>query len=161
MPSQHRIYAYIFTLVPNRADADDLLQQTITVMWRKFDEFIVDRDFVKWGIGIARLEILTYRKEQKRMAARLNPNTIELLETEAQQVLHYLDDRIEALRNCLSKLTDKQRNLIYLRYNKNCTLQNISDYLNRPIHTIYRCLIKINDTLLRCMRNNLAERDLI
>jgi RNA polymerase sigma-70 factor (ECF subfamily) len=95
------------------------------------------------------------------MASRLSLKTVELLESETQQVLHYLDDRIEALRSCLSKLTEKQRNLVYLRYYKNCTLQNISDYLKRPIHTVYRRLIKINDMLLKCIRNDLAERDLI
>ena len=37
LQNQRRLYAYILTLLPNRADADDVLQETSLVMWDKFD----------------------------------------------------------------------------------------------------------------------------
>ncbi|MCK4629078.1 MAG: hypothetical protein KAT56_08735, partial [Sedimentisphaerales bacterium] len=51
MANDKRIYAFILTLVPGRIDADDLMQETVTIMWRKFDDFEPGRDFVAWGIG--------------------------------------------------------------------------------------------------------------
>src|SRR6186997_1615582 len=50
---QQRIYSYIFTLVPRRADADDLLQETSLVICEKFDEFEEGTDFVAWACQIA------------------------------------------------------------------------------------------------------------
>src|SRR5262249_54956902 len=38
LQNQRRLYAYILTLLPNRADADDVLQEASLVMWDKFDE---------------------------------------------------------------------------------------------------------------------------
>ena len=34
MSNQRRVHAFILSLVPNRNDADDLLQESIVVMWR-------------------------------------------------------------------------------------------------------------------------------
>ena len=36
---QRRIFSYIYTLVPYRHDAEDLLQETSKVICEKFDEF--------------------------------------------------------------------------------------------------------------------------
>ena len=45
---ERRIYSYIFTLVPQRADADDLLQETSLVLWDKFDVASPPNDFLAW-----------------------------------------------------------------------------------------------------------------
>ncbi len=39
MANQRRINSYILSVVPNFSDADDIMQETISVMWRKFDRF--------------------------------------------------------------------------------------------------------------------------
>ena len=36
---QQRVYSFILTLVPHWADADEILQETSTVLWRKFADF--------------------------------------------------------------------------------------------------------------------------
>ena len=38
LKNERRLYAYILTLLPRRADADDVLQETSLVLWDKFDE---------------------------------------------------------------------------------------------------------------------------
>ncbi len=45
-----RVYAYIFSLVPNATDADDLLQETSLVLLTKFDE--VGPDWQLFGLGL-------------------------------------------------------------------------------------------------------------
>jgi hypothetical protein len=37
--SQDRIYAYVVTLLPNRADAEEVFQQTCLALWKKWGEF--------------------------------------------------------------------------------------------------------------------------
>jgi RNA polymerase sigma-70 factor (ECF subfamily) len=46
VPNQRRIQAFILTLVPNVADAEDIYQETLSEMWNKFDSFEVGTDFV-------------------------------------------------------------------------------------------------------------------
>ena len=38
LQNRMRLYAYVLTLLANRADADDVLQEASLVMWDKFDE---------------------------------------------------------------------------------------------------------------------------
>ena len=46
--SQDRIYAYVATLLPNRADAEEVFQQTSLVLWKKWRQFDPGCDIVRW-----------------------------------------------------------------------------------------------------------------
>src|SRR2546430_12593207 len=50
---QRQIFSYIYVLVPNRSDAEDLLQETSLVICEKFHEFREGTDFVAWACQIA------------------------------------------------------------------------------------------------------------
>lgn len=50
---QRQIFSYIYTLVPRRHDAEDLLQETSVVICEKFEEFRPGTDFVAWACQIA------------------------------------------------------------------------------------------------------------
>ena len=43
---QPRIYGYIRSLVADRSDAEDMLQETASVLWQKFDEFTPGTNFL-------------------------------------------------------------------------------------------------------------------
>ena len=60
MSSQSRIYAYILMLVHNHNDAEDLLQETASILWEKFDEYIPEKSFAAWAVGIARNKIYNF-----------------------------------------------------------------------------------------------------
>ncbi len=51
--AHRRIYAFILTLLPNRSEADEVMQETSLVLWRQFDQFDPQRDFVRWACGVA------------------------------------------------------------------------------------------------------------
>ena len=67
LASQRRLYAFIRAQVRSRNDADDLLQQTSAVLWEKFADFQPDGDFARWACGVARLEVLTHLRNQRRL----------------------------------------------------------------------------------------------
>ena len=66
MEYRGRIYSFIRSLVVHRADAEDLLQETASVLWRKFDEFQPGSRFDHWAYHICRLQALCYLKERRR-----------------------------------------------------------------------------------------------
>lgn len=160
MANDKRIYAFILTLVPSRIDADDLMQETVTIMWRKFDDFEPGRDFVAWGIGIARYKVLEYRKKKRKSQIRFNDQVHALLETDAKNMLGRLDERLEALQHCLSKLSERDRKLIAMRYEQDLTIKAISERVEQSIHKVYRGIIQIHDILLRCVRRTLSAKDI-
>ena len=58
--AQKRIYAYLLIMVHNHSDAEDLHQETASVLWERFDEFDKSKSFTAWAIGIARNKALDY-----------------------------------------------------------------------------------------------------
>ena len=66
-----RLYAYVLTLLPNRADADDVLQETSLVMWDKFDPADPPADFLAWARRVAYHKVLDFYKKSRRADARL------------------------------------------------------------------------------------------
>src|SRR5215218_100140 len=63
LQNQRRLYAYILTLLPNRADADDVLQETSLVMWDKFDPADPPTDFLAWARRVAYHKVLDFYKK--------------------------------------------------------------------------------------------------
>ena len=51
-----RLYGYVFTLLRNHQDAQDVFQQTSLVLWEKFDEFQPDTNFLTWACTVARFK---------------------------------------------------------------------------------------------------------
>src|SRR5947209_11694655 len=72
LQNERRVYAYILTLLPHRADADDVLQDASLVMWDKFDPRQPPDDFAAWGCRIAYFKILDFFKKSQRCRVRFS-----------------------------------------------------------------------------------------
>lgn len=158
--NQKRIYAYILTLVPNCSDADDLLQETATVMWRKYSEFKVGTNFATWGMGIARNKILDFRRKQGKSRVQFNDKIFQLFLTRASIANDGIDRRLKALNVCLSKLGQHERQLINLRYEQDVATKSIAKQTGLSIHTVYKTIARIHDSLLRCIRRRLFQENI-
>ena len=64
MANHKRIYAFILGMVANYQDAEDIFQQTILIMWSKFDRYERGTSFTSWGATVAKYEILNARMVQ-------------------------------------------------------------------------------------------------
>ncbi len=155
---QQEIYAYILTLVPHVNDADDLFQEGMTVMWRKFDQFQSGTNFAAWGIQIVRYQILEYRRNLARSKRVVMENSLfEALLDHMPAIQDELAARIEALRACQGRLDDRARRILKMRYEHNSPVEEIASYLKVSRRHVYHILGRINSVLLRCMRRTLAE----
>src|SRR5712671_3079750 len=101
---QRRIFGYIYTLVPNRHDAEDLLQETSLVICEKFDEFQAGTDFVAWACQIAYWRVRYARQKFARSKVIFQQELVDALAQTAAAMLPEMDERHEALAVCLQKL---------------------------------------------------------
>jgi RNA polymerase sigma-70 factor (ECF subfamily) len=156
---QQEIYAYILTLVPHVHDADDLFQDGMTVMWKKFGQFQPGMNFAAWGIQIMRFQILDYRRNLARSKRVLMENKLfEALMDHRPTIQSEVAARIEALRKCQSLLDNRSKRIIKMRYERNVSVEKIASYLKLSRRHVYHILGQISSVLLRCMRRTLAER---
>ena len=156
---QQEIYAYILTLVPNVHDADDLFQDGMTVMWRKFDQFQSGTNFAAWGVQIMRYQILDYRRNLARSKRVLIDDSLfDVLMDHIPNIQDEVSVRIEALRKCQRLLDNRAKRIIKMRYERNISVEEIASFLKVSRRHVYHILGQINNMLLRCMRRTLAER---
>lgn len=159
--NQRRIFAFILSLVPNRSDADDILQETITVMWRKFGQYQMGTDFVAWGVTIAKYRILKFRKDKGRSKVLFSEKTMELLQAESGGFFRMMDSRLDALRTCVKKLGDSDLKLVQMRYEEDLAIQKIADRFGRSVQAIYKSIARIHCALARCIRRTLAMEEML
>ena len=152
--NQKRIYTFIRYLVPNRNDADDILQETLAEMWNKFHMFEEGTSFDSWGMAIAKYKVLSYFQKKNKNQFHFGDNIIEILQqdSDSQHRCDNLMEKIDILKKCTSKLPDKERELISLRYEKGLTFENISGRVGFSISAIHKNLCRIHGNLAKCVR---------
>lgn len=155
---QRRVFLYALNLVHNPADAEEILQQTNLVLWRKFDQFEPGTDFDRWACRIAYYEVLKAREKQGRMRL-LSGDFIDTMAAEAERSLDLLDDRREALSGCLKKLREKDRYLVMQRYQHRSTTRGVAEALGRSVQGTRKSLHRIRMSLLTCIERTLAARE--
>jgi RNA polymerase sigma-70 factor (ECF subfamily) len=159
LQNQRPLYAYILTLLPHRADADDVLQDTSLTMWDKFDAAEPPTDFLAWGRRIAFHKVLDFNKKSHRAQSRLSQLFLERVSASAAQDAALFDARREALARCLEKLGERDRDLLTRRFADGATTQSTSEHLGRSIDAVYKRLAKIRHGLFECVRNALAREE--
>ncbi len=155
---QRRVFLYVLGLLHNATDAEEVLQETNLVLWRKFDQFEPGTEFDRWACRIAYYETLKFREKRKK--ERLFSNEfIETIATETESSLGPLDRRREALTGCLGKLKETDRQLITSRYQARATTRGIAEALGRSVQGTRKSLHRIRTLLLACIERTLAAEE--
>ncbi|MBN1395489.1 MAG: sigma-70 family RNA polymerase sigma factor [Pirellulales bacterium] len=153
---QRRLYAYILTILPNLADADDVLQETNAVLLRKRDEYEAGSEFGAWACRVAYFEVLALYKKRQRERKRVlfaDQNMLDVLAGEAESRFAAGDQALLArLEKCIQKLNPLHRRLIRLRYGDNLLADEIAENLSRSSGAVRQLLYRIRMRLLECVK---------
>jgi RNA polymerase sigma-70 factor (ECF subfamily) len=155
---QRQIFGYIYALVPNRYDAEDLLQETSLVICEKFNEFEDGTDFVAWACQIAYWRIRYSRQKFARSKVVFNQEIVDAVAQTASTMTGELDSRHEALGNCLQKLHPRDRELVLTRYEPGSGVEEAARRSGRTLQAAYKALARLRKFLLDCVSNELAGR---
>src|SRR3954471_22820319 len=154
---QRQIFSYIYVLVHNRSDAEDLLQETSLVICEKFNEFRDGTDFVAWACQIAYWRIRYSRQKFARSKVVFNQEIVDVVAQTAGQMAQELDDRHEALARCLEKLHPRDRDLLIARYEPGGGVEEAARRSGRIVTTAYKALARLRKLLLDCVSTRLAS----
>jgi RNA polymerase sigma-70 factor (ECF subfamily) len=159
LQNERRLYAYVLTLLPNRADADDVFQDASLVMWDKFDSAQPPQDFAAWGCRIAFYKVLEFRKRCHRSRLLFNPELLErLADTALEQAgTLQLEERRRALAGCIDKLGPADRDLLARRFAPGATTASVAEEVGRSLDAVYKALAKIRHALFACVNRALAR----
>ena len=147
------IHAYVRRLVPRREDAIDVMQDIAVVLWKKFDQFETDGDFLRWAFGVARFQVLAWRRDLARERERLvfSTETIELMAEETDRESDQLELEREAiLQHCLGKLKPEQREALEASCQKGALTSQLASRFGRSVSGFYQWLYRIRQSLTVC-----------
>lgn len=153
---QRRIFSYIYTLVPYRADAEDILQETSLVICEKFSQFKLGTDFAAWACQIAYWEVRRARQKYARAKVVFDQDVVDALAQTAAGMIEEVSERHEALAGCLKKLHPRDRELVLTRYEPGCGVEQAAQRSGRSMDAAYKALGRIRKLLLDCVNHHLA-----
>ena len=157
-----RINSYIFCMVPNQADSEDIMQETIILMWEKFDQYVPDSNFIAWALTIAKFKILSYLRDASRSKVHFDDSVVEMIESTSmsKQNNENMSDKIAAIKKCIEKLPVNERKIIQLKFSRGLDNNKLSKSLGISTATIYRRLSKIYLSLLVCINRSLNVEEI-
>lgn len=155
--NQHRVFAYIATLLANHDDAEDVFQATCLILWRKWDEFDPGRDFFGWACGIAHNEVRNLLRSNRRGGLRLSDDVLAQVADTRLKADKYFEARSHFLSRCLEKLSDEQRGLIEQCYLGDEAIRSIAEAMGISPAALTMRLQRIRKILFECVEN--AARD--
>jgi RNA polymerase sigma-70 factor (ECF subfamily) len=154
---QRRLYGFIYTLVPNRADAEDLLQQTSLVLWQKFDEFDPNSNFSAWACRIAHFKVSHYLREKRRSRVVFDDDVIaRLAEIRQDREEKNLSDW-DRLNHCIEQISESDQQLLHLCYGAERSIKMAAAACERSAASVYVSLVRIRRLLMDCVRRATAE----
>jgi RNA polymerase sigma-70 factor (ECF subfamily) len=154
---QRRIFAYIHALVPSRADAEDILQETSLVIVEKFAEFTPGTDFVAWAFQIAWWRVRAARQKFARAKVVFDDEVLESVAHTAAEMHTEVSERHEALAHCLQKLPPRDRDLLLTRYEPGAGVQEAAQRSGRSLEAAYKALARLRKLLFDCVTQQLGH----
>lgn len=153
---QTRLFGYVYAMIPNMPDAEDVYQNTVLALWRKFHEYEPGTNFGVWTRAVARFEIQHHYRSQSRCRVRFDEQMLaELTETQAQLESapgSSLESYSPALVRCMDKLPEGDRHLIELCYAVQANLTQTAKRLGRSPQSVCNSLARIRRSLFDCIR---------
>jgi RNA polymerase sigma-70 factor, ECF subfamily len=157
MANERRIYAFILTLLPNVADADDVLQETSIVLWRKFPEYQPGSDFTSWAFRIAQNMVRNSRAKRQRCRVKFDEELLAAVADDADNMRDELDLGRSVLVECVDELPPGDRELLNLRYESGATIKSVAAAVGRSAEGMYKAMRRIHDVLHDCVYRRLKS----
>lgn len=145
--------SYVMSMVPSATDAQDILQDTKLALWRSFNDYESGTNFGAWARRAALHRILDFRKRKLRESKHLwfSDRCYELLAEEFESKPDLRDERILRLRECMAKLTQRNRQLLAIRYFQDSSIDDAAARVGRSVEATYRALSRIRLALRSCL----------
>jgi RNA polymerase sigma-70 factor (ECF subfamily) len=136
---QQKVFLLAYSILRNREDALDVVQETFMRLYKKLDAYEKDRNFQAWLLQIAKnLSIDYYRKHNARRRELESGRSVEDLHLAAGD--HRSNPASSELRRvisrCLEKLGERQRLIFVMRHFNGLEYKEIAQILGISVGTV-------------------------
>jgi RNA polymerase sigma-70 factor (ECF subfamily) len=151
--SEREVFRYVAALVPNVADAEDIVQQTALALWEKFDAYDPSQPFTPWACRFALNKTKQWIERRQRWQMLLAAGLAEELAQRREELRPEIETRLKHLEGCLSKLPKQQRSIIEGYYYRRDGIEKVAEHSGRTVAATYKTLQRIREALQACVEN--------
>ena len=149
-----RIYSFVYTRMRNHADAEEVVQETFTSVFRSFDSYRGQSSLLSWIYGIAKNTVNNQLRRAKSQGQGL-----ERAETEQLLPMHSLatcnpEEHLgmrryaEAIQRELGSVAEWQSEVFAMRHLENLSIREISERTQRSSDSIRSSLYRVKRILI-------------
>jgi RNA polymerase sigma-70 factor, ECF subfamily len=154
-----KLFTFIFHLVGNKDETEDILQNVFSKTYKNIKNFDTSRKFSSWIYRIAHNEAVNFlKRKSKRYTVswddistskdKLDTATNDELPEDKwahQEITREIDDALE-------KLSKKYQQILKLRYFQELSYEDISAMLGKPVNTVGTLINRAKKKLLEVVK---------
>lgn len=158
---QRKIFIYIFHLLRNKEETEDIIQNVFTKTYKNMEHFDKNRKFSSWIYRIAHNEAINFlkRKNKKYFISWEDISTtkdkIDMRSMEMSAEEKWMHAEItKEIDDAIAKLPKKYREILKLRYFSEYSYDEIGEILNKPINTVGTIIGRAKKKLFEIVKND-------
>jgi len=157
---QTKLFVYIYRLIGNKEEAEDLLQDVFVKAYRNLNSYDTSRKFSSWIYRIAHNEAVNFikRKSLKRFisfdAITSTKDKLDSSSEEEGADKAWLRKEVsKEVSDAMKKLPFKYNQVLTLRYYSDQSYEEIAEILGRPVNTVGTLINRAKKKLSEELKN--------
>ena len=151
---QPRLFAFALSLTGNRDEADNVLQNANVAILEKQHAFRPGAQFGAWAMQIGYHEVQRHWAACARSKRRFDNVLLEQLAAKMTDVAAEPGAELQFLRQCMSRLSESEREMLSLRYGGS-SVGEIAEKYGRSVGSTSLKLHRVRAKLAECLRSAL------
>ena len=152
-----RLSAAIWLIVRDVHLAEDVFQEVAIKASSQPDQFQNASHLLSWSHVCAKNAALNLLRNRQKHMASLDESIIDQLDSEWANDGTAVDQRIDALQQCLSSLPQESRDALTLRYAEGRSCQEVAAHLGLKLDAAYQRLSRLHLALRQCVERKFSN----
>lgn len=155
LAAQRVLGGYVYLHLGDHFQTEDIIQEVARQATENFDQYDPSRPFTAWLIGIARQRIAEMHRKNNRKPIVFSSDLVDSISEAFVEMQPEIDHRIQALRECQGRLSERHLRVLELRYARQLSVEEIAEQVGGSTRSIVAMLHRIRVALRRCITRNL------
>lgn len=152
-----KVFFYLYRLIQDRDEAEDILIDVFTEVWKGARNYEGRAQVRTWILAIARNRAMKQLRKKRTHEEKSIDDYPHLSDGDMPNV--ELIDRKRILKDALSKISDKHREMLDLVFFHEMNYHEVSEILHIPVNTVKTRVFYAKETLRKAFAQMGVKRD--
>lgn len=158
LAQRSRLTGYAWSIVRDLDQAEDIIQDVFVIAIQKSEEINDSAHLDLWLRKAIRFQSLSLLRKRSG-DTQVEDDLLAVIDTafHDRDERGREDERLEALANCLAKLTPKTRMVLEMRYGRGLACGSIAEHVHRQVETVYQMIARAHRSLKECVQQQMVS----